>query len=531
VKNKKISGSYYTPKIIADFIIDFISDKVNGNKLSIFEPSVGDGVFIKSILEHPKFKNRIKKITAVEKDLEELNKVKSLVDNSILQTYNDDFLYFQKNHSLKFDLVIGNPPYIKKSLLTHEQIILCEEIHKIFPSLSSNKIKNIWPAFLIRSIKYVKENGILAFVLPSELLQVKFAGEIRELLLNEFERLEIFTFNELLFKDSKGQDTLLLICKRKSKNKGVYYCNIDKVSDLKAKNFTLVQNFTVKETKWTYHHLTSEEIEFLEKLRNKLNPIDHYCTSKVGIVTAANDYFIVNKNIIEDYSLKHFTEPIIQRGALINGSVVFTKEDFDDLVELSKPTFLINLKKLTDENITESISKYLTKGIELRVNLRYKTSLRDRWYEVPNIGLPPEALFFRRCDEYPKLIKNEANVLSTDSGYQVFMKERFNVESLIYSFYNSLTLAFAELNGRYYGGGVLELTPNEFKNLPIPYLNISNSEFNSYNLDFKNKSSIEEICDKNDATILKSIDHNLDSENIKKIYRIREKLYHRRIKY
>jgi adenine-specific DNA-methyltransferase len=101
---------------------------------------------------------------------------------------------------------------------------------------------------------------------------------------------------------------------------------------------------------------------------------------------------------------------------------------------------------------------------------------------------------------------------------------------MILRIYNSLTLSFAELNGRYYGGGVLELTPNEFKTLPVPYMNVGVREFNSFVKNFKVKTSIKEICQKNDAVILKSIDSKIDSDSINKIYNIREKLYLRRIK-
>jgi adenine-specific DNA-methyltransferase len=49
------------------------------------------------------------------------------------------------------------------------------------------------------------------------------------------------------------------------------------------------------------------------------------------------------------------------------------------------------------------------------------------------------------------------------------MKEDYDLNSLIFSFYNTLTLLMSEIEGRYYGGGVLELIPSEFKKLPIPY--------------------------------------------------------------
>lgn len=528
--NKRLTGSFYTPKIIADFLVDYLATKLKGTDLSVLEPSVGDGSFIHSIFKHKKFLGKIGSITAIEKEAVELEKVRAITDSTRLQTINSDFLDFQNGNEDKFSVVLGNPPYFKKNLLSAEQIALCEDIHKLYPALSNNKIKNIWTAFLVRCINFVNEDGILAFVLPSELLQVKFAAELRTLILSEFERVEIFTFNELLFKDCKGQDTLLLIGERKAIKKGVYYCTIEKLADLAEKKFTLAQNVNIRESKWTHHHLATDEIELLEKLKKQLETANHYCTSKAGIVTAANDYFIVDTKTVREYSLERFIKPIIQKGSFVNGSVILSEADFDSLVTQDKPTYLIALDKTSIINEEDRIHSYFRKGVEKDIHTRYKTSIREKWYQVPNIGTAPEAFFFKRCNEYPKLIKNEANVLATDSAYTISMNGDYEIESLIYSFYNSLTLSFAELNGRYYGGGVLELTPNEFKSLPIPYNKISSEDFISFAKDFKAKESIKEIARRNDTSLLKLIDSDISLEEIEKVYRIREKLHSRRIK-
>jgi adenine-specific DNA-methyltransferase len=530
MKCKKETGSFYTPQVIADFLVTYLSDKLNGkNSISVLEPSAGDGIFIKTIYKNKEFLSKIESVIAVEQSKRELNKITKEVKQETFTATHADFLEFQNNNKDKFSLVIGNPPYIKKSLLKKSQINLCKEIHEK-ANLANNSPKNIWTAFLVRCIEFTSSDGILAFVLPSELLQVKFAAELRELILKEFERVEIFTFNELLFNDCKGQDTLLLIGERKSQQKGVYYCNIDKLSDLEKRKFTLAQNIKIKESKWTHHHLETDEIELLEKLKKQLPTIDNYCTSKAGIVTAANDFFIVDKETIEKYSLQLFTKPIIQKGAFVNGSVVLTAREFQTLIDSSKPTFLIALDKNSAIRKNAKMWTYLEIGKQRELDKRYKTALRNIWYEVPNIGTAPEAFFFKRCNEYPKLIKNSAGVLSTDSAYTITMKDNLRVENLIFSFYNSLTLAFAELQGRYYGGGVLELTPNEFKKLPTPFVDITAARFNNYVTDFKNKSSIKDVCKRNDLLILKSIDNNLDDDSINKLYNIREKLYLRRIK-
>jgi adenine-specific DNA-methyltransferase len=530
MKAKREIGSYYTPPELSNFLVEYLSSKIQSKEISVLEPSAGDGSFIKPLLEHSILSKKLKSVVAVERERREANKIRKLTSKKNLKVINKDFLRFQYKNKATFSLVIGNPPYIKKSLLSDPQIRYCQQIHALYPSLSTNIINNIWTAFLLRSIRFVNKNGIIAFILPAEFLQVKFAAELRMLMLSEFERVEIFTFNQLLFKDCKGQDTLIIIGERKSENKGVYYCTVTNLEDLSSHKFSLTQNVRIRESKWTHHHLSSDEIELLERLRGSTKTINHYCSSKAGIVTAANDYFIVNKATIKEFSLQRFVRPIIQKGSFVNGSVVFTETDFNNLVASLKPTYLLALNKLTKFKSNERITKYIKHGVEAGIDSRYKTMLRDKWFEVPNIGRIPEAFFFKRCNEYPKLIKNNAKVLATDSAYSIEMNLDYDLNSLIFSFYNSLTLAYAELHGRYYGGGVLELTPNEFKNLPISLIRVSQADFKAFTKDFKSKESIKEISLMNDVKILKSMDKNLDYDSIQKIFGIREKLYERRIK-
>lgn len=528
MKNKKQNGSFYTPEIIATFLVNYLSKKlIKKNEITVLEPSAGDGIFIKSIFNHKSLFNKIKKIIAVEKNQKELNRIK--FSKNYYEGIHSDFLEFQKNNHTTFNLVIGNPPYIKRNLLTKKQINLCTSIHQQ-AKLSANRPYNIWSSFLVRSIYFLEPDGILAFVLPSEFLQVKFAKELRDLVLKQFQRVEIFTFSELLFKECKGQDTIILIGEKTSDQKGVFYTNVNKISDLAQDAFSLSKNIKIKETKWTHHHLTPCEIDLLFRLSKKIKSVNNYCKSKAGIVTAANDYFIVDSKTIENYSLINSVKPIIQKGVFVNGSVLFTQSDFNKLVTNLKPAFLLDFKHSANLLKNHNIKSYLKMGVEKEINLRYKTSIRPNWYEVPNIGSPPSAFFFKRCNEYPKLIRNDANVLATDSAYLITMLDNYSINNLIFSFYNSLTLSFAELNGRYYGGGVLELTPNEFKSLPVPYVKISNSGFKNYVKEFASKNSIKDICRKYDIITLKSIDKDLTESDIDKIFLIREKLYLHRIK-
>ena len=105
-----------------------------------------------------------------------------------------------------------------------------------------------------------------------------------------------------------------------------------------------MQNISVSEsnTKWTHHFLSPDEHQFLENLKSKLNLTTKYVENKAGIVTAANDYFIVNDEVVTKNRLRSYSKPIVQKGFYVNGSVTFENEDFEKLVEEEKPTYLLD---------------------------------------------------------------------------------------------------------------------------------------------------------------------------------------------
>jgi len=522
--NKKSLGSYYTPIRLSNFIADYCLESFEQDSVSILEPSVGDGNFVDAISNNERI-NRFQNIsfTIVEREVEELDKAISRCNPLInLNPFNSDYLEFHTENEDLFSLIIGNPPYIKSSLLTESQRDICKSIH-VQSGLKDKKNNNIWTAFLISAIQKLEDNGIIAFVLPLELLQVKFSEEIRDLLKVSFQRLEVFMFDELQFQECKGQDTVLIVGHKLHNIPGVFYTSIKSIEDLENRNFTLMQNASVSESnkKWTHHFITSDEHLFLEDVKSEFKLVSDYVNNKAGIVTAANDYFIIDKETLDRYNLEEFAKPIVQKGVFVNGSVTFSRYDYSKLINNNKPAFLLDFNDLDTSDIPSNIKDYILLGEKEKLQNRFKCKQRKNWYQVPNISKQSDAFFFKRAHEYPKLLKNEANVFVTDSAYKVEMKDNYNLNDFIFSFYNSLTLAFAELEGRYYGGGVLELTPNEFRVLPIPMS--SHKDFNFYKKDFKNKKNIEDILIKYNHQILNNT-LNLSTEEIGRIELIRRKL-------
>lgn len=545
--NKKNTGSYYTPKILSEFLSKHIVQKyLNQSNISILEPSCGDGEFVSSLFNHLDL-NRVENISI---DLFDINKIEldkagafiPLSDKISKGLHHQDYLKYYLENDNEYSLIIGNPPYIKRKSLQKSQLKSCDEVHKIFRYsneliTSNGKVNNIWIAFVEAAIMSLNQNGILCFVIPSEVLQVKYAKELRALIINKFDRVEVFAFNELIFEGIQ-QDVVVLIGVKGIDNineHGFSFYQVDELEDLKEPKFTEKHSNIHRTTldKWTNYILTDEELDFIDTHRNEYNPILHYCdNAQVGIVSAANDYFILNNDDLKENQLnrlKNIVQPILPKGDVTPNIAFFNKDDYETLKNKNKNVNFLHFPDKPKEQFGKIAKKYFSKGEEWKedkkgeLHKRYKMLKRNNWYHVPSVW-SSEGMFVKRSHLYPRIFVNDADVLATDSFYRINTKEQFCIKKLIFSFYNSLTFVLAELEGRFYGGGVLELTPNEFKYLSIPYSdNISDEQFYILDKMLRDNIDIEDILSFTNSILIPHL-------NTIKLEEIRVKLVNRRIK-
>ena len=166
-------------------------------------------------------------------------------------------------------------------------------------------------------------------------------------------------------------------------------------------------------------------------------------------------------------------------------------------------------------------------GRQQGINKGYKCRIRDEWQIVPSLRIS-DALFIRRNNIYPKLIINEANAYTTDTMHRVTPKADINIKALTASYYNSLSLAFAEICGRSHGGGVLELMPNEVEEIMLPYHPDNEALLDSIDGMIRDETPIGEILEFTNKKILKER-YGFTSKEISLANNIWKKLSKRRL--
>ena len=167
---QKLRGAYYTPLPLAEMMVKLFS----GNKQikNVLEPSCGDGVFLDA-MNNTDIIDQFDTITAIEIEDDEAVKVQNRYESKKnLRVINQDFFdYYEEYSDEKFDLILGNPPYIRYQYLEEEQRALLSDI-LTSQGMKANKLINAWVGFMVACVNMLSDQGKIAFVIPAEILQV-----------------------------------------------------------------------------------------------------------------------------------------------------------------------------------------------------------------------------------------------------------------------------------------------------------------------------------------------------------------------
>lgn len=538
---QKLRGGYYTPKPIASFLADWA---IQNSSAKVLEPSCGDGnildAAIQVLLQRGLSKRALPQLVkAIEFDEVEANKAVARFANQGIclseQIHVGDFFNFCREQLLlqtKFDAIVGNPPFIRYQNFQEEQRYIAFQIME-HAGLRPTRLTNAWVPFVVASTLLLKEHGgRMAMVIPAELLQVNYASELRQFLADFYTRITLITFKKLVFENIQQEVVLLLGERNGSERTGIRTIELSDIAELHQYEHTDFSTSPLKpmdhsREKWIQYFLDKNEIELLRHLRtnDRLTRAKQVIDVDVGVVTGLNDFFILTNQQATDKALTPYTQPIVTRSGHLQG-IAFTNAGLLANMDKQFPCRILTAPNVSVENLPEVIKKYVAYGESMDFHKGYKCRIRDKWYVVPSVWTP-DAFLLRQVHHYPKMILNKTRATSTDTIHRVRFVSDLPATVITAAFHNSLTFAFAEVTGRSYGGGVLELEPNEAETLPLPLKNAENLDFDLINR-LLIKGEVEETLRITDKILLRD-GLGLDQREAALLHNIRRKLRDRRV--
>lgn len=516
ISDQKLRGAYYTPSIIAHFLADWA---IQSPTARVMEPSCGDGNLLDAAIDSltrqgASLEQIAELVHGVEIDPLEAQKAQEHFTRRRIhangQIHVGDFFDHCRDlifRGMSFDAIIGNPPFIRYQNFQEAQRSVAFRLMQL-AGMRPTRLTNAWVPFLVTSTLLLERHGgRLAMVVPAELLQVGYTAELRQFLVDSYSRITLFTFKKLVFNGIQQEVVLLLGERNGEERTGIRAIELNDAEDLRLYEHTDFDGDDLKvmdhsKAKWIQYFLEQKEIDLFRTLQHRkgLARTGDVLQVDVGIVTGQNEFFVLREEKVRSSGLDTFTMPIVTRSAQLRG-LQFSTNELDASAAQGMSTRLLTSPNLAIAELPTNLQLLIAEGEASRLHEGYKCRIRHRWYVVPSTWIP-DAFLLRQIHFHPKLTLNRAEATSTDTIHRVrFISDSHAPEAIVAAFHNSLTFLAAEVMGRSYGGGVLELEPTEAESLPLPLTNADRLDFQQIDQLVADRR-IEDALDLTDSILL-----------------------------
>lgn len=470
VSADKLRGGFYSPEPLVRVCLDRAASLLVGQaSLRVLEPSAGDGAFFAGLSRHD-LGTRVTWMTGVEIIEQEAalcseRLAEAPFEGEVVQ--GSALAWCLENDRL-FDLALGNPPFVRFQFVEDTErsraLALGLKLGTEFKGVS-----NLWIPVFASAINALRPGGVFSFIVPAESFTGISGFEIREWLLDRTERLHVDLFPPASFPDVLQEVVVLsgrIISRGVRPSRNLY---LREHSALQTREWT--HSSVGKVRTWTRYLLSPSQVASLEEAAqlSSVVRLGDVARFEVATVTGANSFFCVDEATITKFQLHRWARPLLPRTRHAVG-LVYTRADHLETCEDGRAGYLLDFAaSRPDPMMFSGARAYLSLGEAAELPKRFKCRIRSPWYRVPVV--PPGALMMaKRSHLHPRVIVNDAGVLTTDTIYRgrLIGKSSLDTRALTAGFHNSLTLLTSEIEGRSFGGGVLELVPSEISRLLVP---------------------------------------------------------------
>jgi adenine-specific DNA-methyltransferase len=470
VSAQKLRGGFYTPEPLVQFCLARLRPLLRTQReLRLLEPSAGDGAFVRGVAADTSLARRTKELLAIEPQELEAEKCKRALAATQLEggVTAASALDWGSEGDAAFDAAIGNPPFVRYQFISaHDKAQIAQLGESA--GISFAGVSNLWLPVLVSALSRLREGGAFSFVVPTELLTGHSAAQLRSWVARGFRDLRID-----LFAPGSFPGVLQEVAVFSGRRSGRAAATTQLTLAEHARNGTASSwTHTIDPTQpnWTRYLLRPSALLALDEAlaSPSVRPLGSLARFQVSIVTGANDFFCVSEEELASHRLGPWARPLLPRIRHAPG-LIYSPADHAEMLRSGARGWLLDFSDTSpNPRKRRAPASYLRSGEARGLPSRYKCRVREPWFRVPHIERG--SLFLsKRSHRYPRAIANEAAAYTTDTIYrgELLAEATICPRGLSACFHSSLTLLSAELEGRSFGGGVLELVPSEIARLAI----------------------------------------------------------------
>jgi hypothetical protein len=374
---------------------------------------------------------------------------------------------FRQEYKGGFDVVIGNPPYVRAELLGFCRDYLASKFAVFNPS------GDLFSYFYEQSFKLLNATGLFGFI--SNTFDKTTAGiSVREYLQREVQFLKYVDFTEVqIFEGATTYPVIMIAKNQKLNSQSFEYIKIPKSSqspviDIEFHDAVLVNQSLLDKENWSFK--SNNAVDLIEKLKQNKTIRDVYGKCNRGIVTGFNEAFIVNNEFrsnIENRSKKdaEIIKPLLEGKDLekwnipdIDKCIIFSRRglliDQFPIIKEHFQRFRNQLDPRTSSEQTSGRKPGSYKWYEIQDSVDYYKNFEKPKIVFPNLQNSNKFAY----DESGAYINAPAVILPTND---IFLTAILN-SKLVWYFLTNLCVVR--------NGGYIEVKPQYFEQIPVPDL-------------------------------------------------------------
>ncbi|NPA64997.1 MAG: hypothetical protein GXO16_08490, partial [Epsilonproteobacteria bacterium] len=228
-----------------------------------------------------------------------------------------------------FDIVIGNPPYIRQESIPYKHRLKLERFYNMLRQGPDqyecyDGTADIYVYFIEKGFKLLSQNGILSYITSNKYTRAKYGKKLRSFLLDRAHIKEFIDLNDVKVFESATVDTAILsLSHKKDDNPQILYCKVgddykkdQDLYDYVKKHTTLYPQNALSPQIFSF--VDSKEVAIKKRIEAVGTPLKEWDIKiNYGIKTGLNDAFVIdektkNELIAKDPKSTQIIKPLLR---------------------------------------------------------------------------------------------------------------------------------------------------------------------------------------------------------------------------
>ncbi|WP_350315752.1 Eco57I restriction-modification methylase domain-containing protein [Pectobacterium aroidearum] len=337
----------------------------------------------------------------------DMNKIKVInIDTLMYFSYFDDLINNQK-----FDIVIGNPPYVRSTRIAKEYK---RKLKVVFDSNYSGDF-DLYHCFIMMGVNVLNENGFLSFISPASFIRARSANKLRKWLC---EKVRVNVYIDLdecnVFSNAEVHAAIYIFGRNKGDVNESDYLHIKNNQDLskmltgslKFNKFLINRN---QSHGWSFYDSLASLESTIDMLNNTIPMSELGVKVYSGIRTGFSKAYIFPEN--EGSIFSHEIDDLLIRSIILPANII----RWHGYKKMNKLLFIPYGMEVNNTKVLEYLEMY-------RDRLSSRSEAKNNfWYALRTCSYYDE--MFKRKIAFPDLSVSqrfslvEENILIPDGAY------------------------------------------------------------------------------------------------------------------